>query len=473
MPDGMSRPTGLDKLNTDQRTAHDEIMAACRPGTRHLLTGDAGSGKTFLLAETSRTALKRGLSVAVTAPTHKAVAVLRRKLADNGLSHVPCRTTQSLLSLRPKVEGDRQVFVRNKKADPVLESIVVVDECSMPGEDLMGFIRRYLPNSFVLFSGDRAQLPPIGEIESQSFQTKSRSHLSQPVRQGADNPILTAAGTLRRLQDKTRAELSLMQSNAGLIGTLVAQEQLLPRLPVAEIMTWDWAKPNHDGSKGVFVPRKPEEWMRKAFTSDDFNADPDTFRYVAWTNEKVAQVNRNVRMWRYGAESLESPFLPGERALFRGPLIKSGNVLYSTNEEATVLDIASDTFCFSVPKVGEAEEWVAMVPSWRIEMTAPDGSSNTIHMPADERIYKKVVDRIVDETALHRERWQHMHDFKAAMANLQAIYAMTGHTSQGSTHRTTFMDINNVRRRVESNLLEALQLYYVILTRPTDSLIVV
>jgi hypothetical protein len=45
----------------------------------------------------------------------------------------------------------------------------------------------------LLFSGDPAQLPPVGETVSESFGTKSRSHLDESVRQAADNPIIAAA----------------------------------------------------------------------------------------------------------------------------------------------------------------------------------------------------------------------------------------------------------------------------------------
>jgi exodeoxyribonuclease V len=427
-------------LTPDQDRALSEIIAARRPGDRYLLTGYAGSGKTTLMQQFARAVKKLGLSIVLTAPTHKAVAVLARKLAEAGISGVECRTIHSLLSLKPQVHADRQIFVRNKRADPVMDDVVVIDECSMVGEDLMAHIRRHLPLSFVLFVGDPAQLPPVGEVASQTFGTKARSHLDTIVRQGADNPILQAAQAIRVSQG---GELDM-----------------------------SWCRSAKAPPLGVFVPRSAEEWMQKAFTSTDFDADPDSFRYLAWTNDRVHLVNQKVRRWRYG-DNIPTPFMPGERALVRAPIVQDSTVLFSTNEEVEVVAIGADAFEFSVPRYAEVEGWKAFIPSWRVELRRAGEEPIPVHMVATEREYQKVIARITDEAADCRERWRDLHAFKSAMARLQSIYAMTVHTSQGSTFRTAFLDVPDIRRRANTNVLETQQLFYVGATRPTHSLVLV
>lgn len=37
-----------------------------------------------------------------------------------------------------------------------------------------------------------------------------------------------------------------------------------------------------------------------AFTSPEFAADPTMFRYLAWTNGRVAEVNDRFHGWLYG-----------------------------------------------------------------------------------------------------------------------------------------------------------------------------
>ncbi len=63
-----------------------------------------------------------------------------------------------------------------------------------------------------------------------------------------------------------------------------------------------WCAPSeHENKYGIFLPADAaHRWMKKAFTSPEFNADPDSFRYLAWTNSRVRQVNELVRVCRCG-----------------------------------------------------------------------------------------------------------------------------------------------------------------------------
>jgi exodeoxyribonuclease-5 len=428
-------------LNDDQNNAVGEIMAAMSPGVTHLLTGFAGSGKTTLVQVLADRLVKAGQKVALTATTHKAVAVLARKYRTAGIADVACVTIHSLLSLTPKPRGDRLVFERKKHAEPVTADVVVIDECSMVSEEMMVHIRRHLKCAFVLLVGDPAQLPPVGETESQTFGTKSRSHMSVIVRQGADNPVLNAAHIIRCSQGGA--------------------------------MDWDWTKPAKAAPFGVFSPGPAiDMWMRKGFTSKEFAADPDTFRYLCWTNDRVAQVNRKVRRWLYG-DNIPTPFMPGERALVRQPLVRDGSIILATNEEASVVSIEAGIFERRFDTRFDAPGWSASIASWKMVLRKDDGEEVEVHSIRDEGEYNRVLARIADEAADNRERWGDHHSFKSSVARLQSIYAMTVHTSQGSTFRNVFIDVPDIRRRASSNLLEAQQLFYVAATRPTHALVLV
>jgi late competence protein required for DNA uptake (superfamily II DNA/RNA helicase) len=88
------------KLNDDQASALAQILAAYHAGeTRHALTGNAGTGKTTLMQAVVAKFLEKGVSICVTAPTHKAVSVLAKKLRDAGLSSIKAMTIHSLLGL--------------------------------------------------------------------------------------------------------------------------------------------------------------------------------------------------------------------------------------------------------------------------------------------------------------------------------------------------------------------------------------
>lgn len=428
-------------LSPDQDRALAEILRAREPGVRHLLTGHAGSGKTTLVQHLARTLAARDEKVVLAAPTHKAVSVLAKKLRATE-SGIECRTIHSLLELRPRPVGDRQVFERKKHAKPVMADVVVIDECSMLSADLMRHIRRHLPVSFVLFVGDPAQLPPVGEKESESFAIKSRSHLGTIVRQAAGNPILRAAAIIRESQGAA--------------------------------MDWSWLTTARAGDIGVFAPGAADAWMRKGFMSGDFAEDADAFRYLAWTNDRVAQINRRVRQWIYDGDT-PTPFMAGERALARSPVFaEDGETpLIATNEEVTVLRIEPGTFQYSLKSMGDALGWSAAVPSWRLRVVKDNDERVDVEIPRSDPAWRKALARVADEAADATGRWLDFHAMKQRMGDLRPVYAMTVHTSQGSTFRTAFVDVPDIRRRMNANPLEAAQLFYVAVTRPSHRLVAV
>lgn len=443
-----SDPASIDtlsidpELTTDQAEALRNIEAAYTPGESYLLTGHAGSGKTYLMQCLAKNMLAKRRRIILSAPTHKAVTVLARKLIESDIKGVPCRTIHSVLSLTPKPRTDRLVFERDRDAEPVTAELVVVDECSMVSEDLLRHIKRHLPDAFVLFAGDPAQLPPVGEAASLTFATNKRSHLTTIVRQSAGNPILAAANIIRTSQ-----------------GNSIDMSWCVPSA----------AENNH----GIFLPAgAAHRWMKKAFTSPEFDADPDSFRYLAWTNFRVRQINELIRTWRYGSD-IPTPFMPGENALFRAPVIVDDSVLFGNNEEAKVLAIERSTFTYEIEQANELPRWAASIPSWQITLRNDEGHEKTVHMQADEREFQKVVERIKDEAEQSRIRWKHLHEFQQSLARLQSVYCLTVHRSQGSTFQTAFLDLPDIRRREKTNLLEAQQMLYVAVTRPSQRLIVV
>jgi exodeoxyribonuclease-5 len=413
-------------LNDGQKKARDQIMASVKARRWHVLTGFAGSGKTTLMQYIAQEIDKMpGACGVLSAPTHKAVSVLSRK----NLSALPCVTIDSLLSLRPKVVRDKQVFERSKHAKPVTANVVIIDECSMIGEDRLGHIKRHLGHAAVIFVGDPAQLPPVGEKDSATFATPDKSHLETIVRQGAGNPILDAADILRSSQGKDA--------------------------------DWSWAESRKAERHGVFRPADPDGWMRKAFTSPQFDTDADTHRYLCWTNAKVAEVNAKVRQWRYG--QTDAPFSVGERCLARAPIVEDDEILLNTNEESTVLEIHRASSLVQVKDDGEYEGWLQEIPVWRMKILRDTGEKLDVDMP-DEAAFARVQKRLADE-----QRWHSYHQTKGRFAVLQAVYALTVHNSQGSTFGNAFLDIPEMRRWHRAALTEAQRGAYVALTRASNT----
>ncbi len=350
-------------------------------------------------------------------------------------------SSHRLLGLKPKPDGDKLTFVRDRKAEPIDADVVVIDEANMLPADLMAHIRRHMTRAFVLFSGDKAQLPPVVEKESQAFG------YAVPQRADADR----APG---RGQPDHR-DGACDPHEPGPDAELVLDER------------------SADRRYRRFIPNgNTDAWMKRAFTSLEFEEDADKFRYVAWTNARVAEVNRHVRRWRYG-DHIPTPFMPGERAMFRAPVIRDGDTLFGTNEEATVTSIEQSVFEYEFEAAPGADAWTASLPSWRVVLSRGDDDHTNVHMPQNDRDFERVCNRVKDEAIDCRDRWQHLHDFKAAMARMQSVYAMTVHTSQGSTHRFSFVNIPDIRKRERDKPQEMLQLLYTAATRPSHGLVLV
>jgi len=438
-------------LNEAQKAALKEIRAAQSSGKpTHLLTGYAGSGKTTLMHAVARAFQERGNEVVVSAPTHKATAVLRSKVDPS----ITCRTIHSLLSLQPSPNGAQTVLVRSKRPQPISCDVVIIDECSMISIELMRWIRELIPHCFVLFVGDPAQLPPVNEIASPSFSITSRSHLDTIVRQAAGNPILEAAGLIRRSQNK--------------------------------FADWSWIIEAKRGSAGVFIPKDPLNWMKKAFLSPEFEQNNDTFRFLCWRNKTVQEVNQMVRQWRYGEDADLSPFRPGESVITRAPIFQASEsdhgvmeprIVFTTNEEISVVNIEQSRLRYDFPATDEIEAWATDLPTWKITLRGKTPENNetevTAHMVSDDAALRATDGRLLRETKADGARWKHRFGFNNALLNLTAIYAMTVHTSQGSTFKNAFVDIGDIRCRERDCLLESQQLSYVALTRATDMVFLV
>ena len=70
------------------------------------------------------------------------------------------------------------------------------------------------------------------------------------------------------------------------------------------------------GDVGVFVRRGDAalDMIDEAFSAKDYEDDPDQCRFLAWRNDVIDRFNHEMRLFRYGDDAANSPFL-GVRSL--------------------------------------------------------------------------------------------------------------------------------------------------------------
>ena len=153
-------------LNPDQQEAY-------RTALRHrisVITGGAGTGKTFVVARLTDSFQKCGLRVALCAPTGKAAKRIEELLRQKGLDQ-EARTIHRLLEYDGTQFNRASLSVGAERVDADGETItepaydvVIVDEVSMVDVPLMAeLLRRIdLTRTRLMLVGDHNQLPPVG-----------------------------------------------------------------------------------------------------------------------------------------------------------------------------------------------------------------------------------------------------------------------------------------------------------------------
>ena len=293
-----------------------------------VLSGFAGSGKTFLSMRLLRMVEATGLCWTVVAPTHKAVGVLRQALALEGLQPTWYPSTiHRLLRLKLKRQGDRELCESTEQTAFALEhlGLVLIDEASMIDSSLLS-IALQCAHPFrtrLVFVGDPAQLPPVGEAESPVFgiDRAEKACLTEVVRH--QGPVLQLASCLRdgRLACERPPFFADVTSDVGSVSSLDRA---------------DWLA-------------RAQAALKQASVCDN----PDAARILCWTNRSLEQLVPHARRAIHGAMADQMPVLPGEvlitRTAVMAPASRDGaetgeepDLVLGSNRELVVEDVTPD-----------------------------------------------------------------------------------------------------------------------------------
>lgn len=465
---------GLDTLVRFANGQTDSAVA--------VLEGYAGTGKTTLIGHLLAVLMEDGRfgPIAVAAPTNKAVRVLREKILSAGVSmpHAPVDPDQrnrsvgaldfaSIHSFLGLKMTEREDGTQECKAarDPSLHeyALVIVDECSMIGSELFQRILIAKRDALVLFVGDPAQLPPIepGENLSPTFaKVQLKVHLSEVVRQAADNPIIALSVVLRKA---------------------IEREQRVDAMAIAETM------PPLPAKAGLVTG---DHRTIIEFALYEIREGRDA-RVVAFTNNTVLAYNAAIHQALHGVT--EYLFVPGERVIVHSQCdaietdkagMPSGvKVQLITSEELFVVSVerkhhplwpqvsalkivleqdAGDTVAVYYPEDQGAieREISARFAEWRqLKMLA--------ERDANAGNYRAAQD--LKEQAKHAS--QSAWALKRAFAPLRHAYALTAHKSQGSTFDSAIVDLSDLAKM--KSAFQFNRALYVAATRASEHLAIV
>lgn len=390
-----------------------------------LLKGYAGTGKTFCIQELVNAGTFKPSEICFTAPTNKAVKVLRNYLDEAGLEACVTKTIYSLLGLSLQANGE--VKELQKPEEPVDLSrykVIVVDEGSMVNRFLMDAITDAFDVWKVpfIFMGDPAQLPPVGEITSPIWKIENSYTLTKVLRYG--NSMLDLATEIRNVVDHPFPSVKITTNP-----------------PVYRVGKADWLN--------------EIESNIELFKSDQA-------KIISWRNVKVDEYNNYVRGLIFGrAEAKATFWLPTDKIVATSRCSDlDGNIILQTDETAEILEVVEGNH----PLHGEFEIFNILALDERerkitLRVLTPSGAF---------RLSNRLNELSMEAKSGKRYKWREFWELKEAFHEIRHSYAITSHRSQGSSYLKVFVDLEDLM--LNRNKAEAFRSLYVSCTRQREEL---
>jgi exodeoxyribonuclease V len=382
-----------------------------------VLRGFAGSGKTFLL----RLLNKINSNIYYSAPTNKATKEVERSIGREA------KTIYSTLGLRMEQQEDKLVLVQAQPPYFPRGSVIVIDETSMVGSLLYEAVdtARSKYGLKILFVGDPAQLPPIGEKRSVAWSStdkpECRATLKQVMRY--DNQILKLATALRKcIKDRNYVS------------------------PIVD---------DNDGVQGVFVH------LRSAFKTQMLDgcttSDLTKVKVLAWTNRSVDRYNRQIR----DRLNYLDDFNVGDLISLASPIEKNGVLIGHTDDEFTITSVQESNVNIGLLSVSTWQLSVKGDKSLVLQVARDEDALNGILSSIGSKAKKA---KGADRKRLWKEFWSAKNSFNS----VRFSYALTCHRAQGSTYHTVWLDQQDIL--TNSNKEEAFKCLHVACTRASNSI---
>lgn len=419
------------ELTENQKTVLENSLEILKTSNRLVITGKAGTGKTtlvkFLIQELKLNPLHRYKYSVCSAPTNKAVKVLRDKM-DIEIDKNRFCTIHSALRLKRDINPLTGAILF--KPDPYSEgvplekvSLLVVDEASMINSEILRYIENNAKiNTKVIFVGDEGQLPPVGEPFSPVFHADYPIlELTEIIRQTQNNPIIDLSRDLSRIKRKI--------SNRIEIGGYLFSN----------------------------------DFSTVVSTLSAVNGS-DHLKYLSWTNQDIDYVNKVVRENIYGSPA---KIELGESLIFNAPYGEN-----FTNDEIKVLELSIEETSFTAYRkinplynIDNLDIPQYLENTKRLKFYVVNKTVRILHEDSEEifEVMKKDMRKKCMEKLVN---WRDFYAFVESFADIKYNHAISIHKSQGSTYDQVIINIRNCM--LNKDVDEREKLLYTAITRAKE-----
>nr|MDJ0649182.1 AAA family ATPase [Xenococcaceae cyanobacterium MO_188.B19] len=409
-----SKRKEITQLTPDQEQALSRLKQFTQSNNKFFrLTGYAGTGKSFLITHYIRWLMEEKINFVAATPTNKAAKNLSN-LAEQEDLKLEVKTVAQLLGQQPQLDQNtgKELFITKGELDWSGYGVIIIDEFSMVNrsdfQDIADEIQSNLLSK-VLFVGDSAQLPPVGEKE--------------PI--VSICPLIKQSASLTKV---VRYDGELAQVAEAIRSNPKYSRTIFPFTTTSD--------------RTILCLPEPE-WLNKAialFESPEFKENPQQIRFLAWRNKTVESLNNFVRSQLWGEDA--SLYVPGDRLIARRPLFRPKPGAKGKNKWGIIINNSEEAQVTETGELCQLSFRGQIYQYWKVEVQPDMGKPLTLSiLHADSKeLHQSQIQYFIST-----KQWSNYYDLSRMFDDITYAYALTTHKAQGSTINYVFLDTKDMR----------------------------